>query len=372
MRFADVIGQDILKQRMRHGVQVGRIPHAQLILGSEGSGNMALALAYIQYILCSERSDEDSCGLCGSCKKVSALIHPDVHYTFPFPRKAGEMEQCSDVYPQWREAIKEDTYLNYEDWMQLLNAENKQGNIPTKELRNIIKNVSLKSYEGNMKVCLIWLPEYLGQEGNILLKLLEEPPEQTLFLLVGSDLDDILGTILSRTQLVRVPPIDDASLAMALMQRDGVAESDAHRLAKVAQGNYHLARDLGKEATNPHLDAWRQWMTICFRRKMGEAFQWSDDLSSLGREGVKSFLLYGIQVLRTCAVIPFMGSEGLWEGPELDFVNKFNTLNLGHEVISNMVAELEKAMYGIERNGNAKVLLMDATYGLIHAISKKK
>ena len=372
MRFADVIGQDILKQRMRHGVQIGRIPHAQLILGSEGSGNMALALAYIQYILCSDRSDEDSCGLCGSCKKVSALIHPDVHYTFPFPRKAGEMEQCSDVYPQWREAIKEDTYLNYEDWMQLLNAENKQGNIPTKELRNIIKNVSLKSYEGNMKVCLIWLPEYLGQEGNILLKLLEEPPEQTLFLLVGSDLDDILGTILSRTQLVRVPPIDDASLAMALMQRDGVAETDAHRLAKVAQGNYHLARDLGKEATNPHLDAWRQWMTICFRRKMGEAFQWSDDLSSLGREGVKSFLLYGIQVLRTCAVIPFMGSEGLWEGPELDFVNKFNTLNLGHEVIGNMVAELEKTMYGIERNGNAKVLLMDATYGLIHAISKKK
>jgi DNA polymerase-3 subunit delta' len=281
------------------------------------------------------------------------------------------MEQCSDVYPQWRTALADDPYLNYEDWMQQLNAENKQGNIPTKELRNIIKNISLKSYEGKMKVCLIWLPEYLGQEGNILLKSLEEPPAQTLFLLVGSDLDAILGTILSRTQLVRVAPIDDASLAEALQQRDGISSEDAQRLAKVAQGNYRLARDLGKEAGSPHLDAWRNWMTICFKRKMGDAFQWSDDIASLGREGVKSFLLYGIQVLRSCAVIPYMGSEGLWEGPELDFVNKFNTLQLGDRVIGDMVLVLEKTMYGVERNGNAKVLLMDATYGLIQAISKK-
>jgi len=371
MRFADVIGQEIIKERMVHGVRVGRVPHAQLILGAEGSGNLALALAYVQYILCNQPTEKDSCGECSSCKKVSALIHPDVHFSFPFPKKAGEMEQCSDVYPQWRTALQEDPYLNYEDWMQQLNAENKQGNIPTKELRNIIKNISLKSYEGKMKVCMIWLPEYLGQEGNILLKSLEEPPEQTLFLLVGSDLDAILGTILSRTQLVRVAPIDDASLASALQEREGITLDDAQRLAKVAQGNYRLARDLGKEAGNPHLDAWRNWMTLCFRRKMGEAFQWSDDTASLGREGVKSFLLYGIQVLRTCAVLPYTGSEGLWEGPELDFVNKFNTLQLGEGVIGNMVVVLEKALFGIERNGNAKVLLMDATYGLIQAISKK-
>ena len=371
MRFAEVIGQSIIKERMIHGVQIGRIPHAQLILGAEGSGNLALAMAYVQYILCDHRSETDSCGECSSCKKVTSLVHPDVHFSFPFPKKAGEMEVCSDVYPQWRVALQDDAYLNYEDWMQQLNAEYKQGNIPTKELRNIIKNISLKSFEGKMKVCIIWLPEYLGQEGNIILKSLEEPPANTLFLLVGSDLDAILGTILSRTQLVRVAPIDDASLTQALVAHDGISQEDAQRLAKVAQGNYRLARDLGKEAGNPHLDAWRNWMTLCFRRKMGEAFQWSDDTASLGREGVKSFLLYGIQVLRTCAVLPYTGSEGLWEGPELDFVNKFNTLQLGEGVIGNMVAVLEKTMYGIERNGNAKVLLMDATYGLIQAISKK-
>lgn len=371
MRFEDVIGQDLVKNRMRQSVQTGRIPHAQLFLGPEGSGNLALALAYVQYIMCSDRTEHDSCGVCGGCKRVSGLIHPDVHFTFPFPKKKDEMELCSDVYPQWREALQEDAYLNYEDWMQQLNAENKQGNIPTKELRKVIKNLSLKSYEGNMKVSLIWLPEYLGQEGNILLKVLEEPPVQTLFLLVGSDLDDILGTIISRTQLVRIPPIHDAQLSKALADRDGISEADAARLAKVAQGNYHLARNLGKEATNPHLDAWRSWMTICFRRKMGEAFRWSDDLASLGREGVKSFLLYGIQVLRSCAIIPYAGSEGLWDGPELEFVTKFNTLQLGHGVIGDMVEQLEKAMYGIERNGNAKILLMDATYGLIHSISKK-
>jgi DNA polymerase-3 subunit delta' len=166
-------------------------------------------------------------------------------------------------------------------------------------------------------------------------------------------------------------PIEDAALSEALVARDDIAESDAQRLAKVAQGNYHLARELGKEATNPHLDAWRQWMTIVFKRKMGDAFAWSDDMSSLGREGVKSFLLYGIQVLRTCAVVPYSGSEGLWEGPELDFVNKFNTLQLGHEVFGKMVKVLEDAMYGIERNGNPKIILMDASYGLVKSIMKK-
>jgi DNA polymerase-3 subunit delta' len=166
-------------------------------------------------------------------------------------------------------------------------------------------------------------------------------------------------------------PIDDGSLSEALIQRDQIAADDAQRLAKVAQGNYHLARELGREATNPHLDAWRAWMTLVFKRKMGDAFAWSDDLSSLGREGVKSFLLYGIQVLRTCAVVPYVGFEGLWEGPELDFVNKFNTLQLGHETIGKMVKVLEDAMYGIERNGNPKIILMDATYGLVKAIMKK-
>lgn len=371
MRFEDVIGQDQVKARLRHGVAVGRIPHAQLMLGPEGSGGLPLALAYIQFVMCPNRTELDSCGECPTCRKLSSFTHPDIHYTFPFPKKQGEMEACSDVYPQWREALKDDVYMSYGDWMQQLNAENKQGNIPTKELRNIIKNLSLKAYEGNMKVSLVWLPEYLGQEGNIILKILEEPPAGTLFLLVGSDVDDILSTIVSRTQLVRMAPIEDAALSEALVARDDIAESDAQRLAKVAQGNYHLARELGKEATNPHLDAWRQWMTIVFKRKMGDAFAWSDDMSSLGREGVKSFLLYGIQVLRTCAVVPYSGSEGLWEGPELDFVNKFNTLQLGHEVIGKMVKVLEDAMYSIERNGNPKIILMDASYGLVKSIMKK-
>ena len=191
MKFEDVIGQESVKTRLRHGVAVGRIPHAQLILGPEGAGGLPLALAYIQFVMCAQRTELDSCGECSTCRKLSSYTHPDVHYTFPFPKKAGEMESCSDVYPQWREALKDDVYMSYVDWMQQLNAENKQGNIPTKELRNIIKNLSLKAFEGNLKVCLVWLPEYLGQEGNILLKILEEPPVGTLFLLVGSDVDDI-------------------------------------------------------------------------------------------------------------------------------------------------------------------------------------
>lgn len=371
MKFQDVIGQQIVKDRLIHGVLVGRVPHAQLILGVEGVGTLALALAYTQFLFCSNHTDTDSCGECSSCRKIGAGIHPDLHYTFPFPFKKGEHEQCSDLYPQWREAILADPYLSYEDWMQQLNAENKQGNIPTKELRNIIKNVSLKSYEGNLKVTLIWLPEYLGQGGNILLKILEEPPEKTLFILVGADTDDILSTILSRAQIVRVAPIDDQSLSDALMVRDELGVEDAQRLAKVAQGNYRLARQMVRDASNPHLDAWKQWMTFVFRRKMADAFVWSDDLAALGREGVKSFLLYGIQVLRTCAVMPFVGSDDLWEGPELDFITKFNTLNLGHTVIENMLSVLENAMYVIERNGNAKVVLTDASYGLVQAIAKK-
>lgn len=371
MKFSSVIGQEGPKNRLIHGVKTNRVAHAQLILGSEGSGNLALALAYIQYLLCKQKTDNDSCGECGTCRKVSALVHPDVHFTFPFPKKKDEIEQCSDAYPQWREACIDDPYLNYGDWMQQMNAENKQGNIPSKELRSIIKKVSLKSFEGGMKICLIWLPEYMGQEGNILLKLLEEPPDQTLFLLVGENADDILSTIISRTQLMRIAPILDSDMALALIEREGLSGEDAGRLARVAQGNYRLARELAKEATSPHLDAWRQWMSICFKRKMVEAFQWSDDTATMGREGIKSFLLYGIQVLRTCAIIPHKGAEGLWAGPELDFVVKFNTLNIGFTKIEAMVEVLESCMDEIERNGNAKVILMDASYAMVRAIMKK-
>jgi DNA polymerase III subunit delta' len=180
MKFSELIGQKPLAARMRKAIRDGRVPHAQLFLGPEGSGNLAMALAYSQYAHCTQRTEEDSCGECSSCRKHQTMTHPDLHFSFPFPSNKADI--ASELYAEWRKAILEQPYQNYELWMQALESENKQGNIPIKECHAIIKSLSLKPFEGEYKILLMWLPEYLGSEGNVLLKLLEEPPPQNLWL----------------------------------------------------------------------------------------------------------------------------------------------------------------------------------------------
>jgi len=331
VKFADVVGQKIVKERLVHGVTAGRIPHAQLFLGAEGSGALPLALAYAQYLLCENKSESDSCGECGNCKKSQHWSHPDVHFSFPFPGKKGEREIASDVYTQWREALTNSTYLSYASWMKSLDAENKQGNIPILECRAIIRSLSLKAFSGGYKILLMWLPEYLGKEGNVLLKLIEEPPEKTIFLLVAEDSDSVLNTIISRTQLVRIPPVEEDDMVTALLEQEGLELENAKKLSVVSAGN---------------------------------------EMSTLGREGLKSFFLYGLQLLRYSMLQPYGVGASAWNAQEADLVKRLSGLQMSTDRIQGMVSAIENCMYEIERNGNLKMILVDVSYQVSKWIKK--
>ena len=214
MQFSDIIGQAAVKQHLIHTASDDRIAHAQLFWGNEGSGNLPLAIAYAQFVLCENKQATDSCGTCKACVKAQKLIHPDLHFSYP---TVGAKALSTELLPQWRKALQQQSYLTINQWLALLGGENKQGNITAAECLDISKKLSLKAFESDYKILILWLPEYLGKEGNRLLKLIEEPPEKTLFLLVANNQELILNTILSRCQLVKINPLDDADYYRAII-----------------------------------------------------------------------------------------------------------------------------------------------------------
>ena len=239
--FKDVIGHQALKHRLIKTVRENRIPHAQLFWGPEGGGNLALALAFAQYANCLNRGAEDACGRCSSCIKAEKFVHPDFHFTYP---TIGSKEVSSKFAAEWREVLLDNPYLNAYEWLQHLGAENKQGNITTAECAKIVKELKLTAVEARYKVQIIWMAEYLGKESNKLLKIIEEPPTDTLFILIVNNRSGLLQTILSRTQHVHVPRLPDVEIAQYLQKKHGLSEENARRLTVLAEGNLNKARRL--------------------------------------------------------------------------------------------------------------------------------
>ena len=265
MRFDDVIGQADVKKNLVSLVKDNRLSHALLFLSKEGAGGLSLALALSQYIVCEKvsRSDgpslfgepesapipDDACGICSSCQKAAALVHPDIHFSYPVvPRKGGDKPVSTDYISEWREFIKMYPYGNTYDWLQFIGAENKQGNITATECNDIIRKLNLKSFESIYKILVMWMPEYLGNEGNKLLKLIEEPPANTLFILVAQEESKLLSTIISRTQQVRIPALETEDISKALVSRAAASPDAAHKAASVAEGNYREALQLLQHA----------------------------------------------------------------------------------------------------------------------------
>src|SRR5580698_5316574 len=244
MQFTRVIGQDQVRENLIEMVRQNRLSHALLFLGHEGSGALPMALAFAQYVVCEKRDGNtpDACGVCAACVKASRMVHPDIHFSYPvIPRKAGDKPVSSDYSAEWREFVKQYPYGNSYDWLQFIGAENKQGNITAQECNDIIHKLSLKSFESGYKMLVMWMPEYLGNEGNKLLKLIEEPPADTLFLLVAENESLILQTILSRTQLVKMPLPETVEIEQALIERSGLEQTQARQIAVLCEGNYHEA-----------------------------------------------------------------------------------------------------------------------------------
>ena len=373
MFFRDVIDQSFIKQKLIHAVNEGRVAHAQLFLGENGTGGLPLALAYAQYVNCTNRQETDSCGECPSCHKMMTFNHPDLHFSFPFisTKSGGSNTESTEYYKEWKEAITENPYLNYTDWMDAINAENKQGNITTHECRSIIKRLSLKPMYEGFKILILWLPEYLGNSGNILLKSLEEPPENTLFLLVAQNEEMILPTILSRTQMTRIPRLSERDITERLVAKFGLGNEEANRLALLSEGNYNDAMKLMQSTENDYSREFIEWMRMCFASNMPAILKWVDAMAGTGRENQKSFLAYSIGLLREC----LLNNKQLPElnrvlESEKDFVSKFSPfVNEGN--IYDLIKHFNESHYFIERNAHPKILLFNLSL-LIHELLKRE
>ncbi|MEO8793953.1 MAG: hypothetical protein ABI390_00730 [Daejeonella sp.] len=364
MQFSEIIGQQEVKKHLIQTVLENRVSHAQLFLGPEGSGSLALALAYAQFISCQNRQENDSCGECSSCRKYSKLIHPDLHFSYPFFAKSKE-DTALKFLPEWREAFLSNPYLNLNEWRNQLDAENKQANINIAECHQIIHKLSLKPFEAEYKVLIMWLPEHLEKEGNSLLKIIEEPSHKTLFLLVAQNQDQILQTIISRTQLVKIPRLRDEDIANHLMYKQGLSENRAAQIAYLSEGNYQSAKEFLQEEPNDNFALFSDWMRMTFSDKGGSILEFVDKAAKMGRENQKNFLKFGMNLIRESVMI-LSGTVELVHLPqaELDFITNFSKF-MDLQKAEAISAELEKAHYHIERNANPKILFLDVSLQLV-------
>jgi DNA polymerase-3 subunit delta' len=363
MKFADIVGHYVIKSRLIRTVKDNRVSHAQLFLGPSGSGKLALAIAYAQYINCKNRQDGDSCGTCTSCVKYEKLAHPDLHFLYPTARTDRiEKPVSQNFIKEWRELLLErKQYITLPDWYARINIERKQAIINARDCNNLIHTLSYKNYEAEYKVMIIWMVEKLFHAAAPrILKILEEPPDRTLFILVAEDTVPILPTILSRTQIIRVPPIDQDSLTDHFLQQ-GYNRQEVLDAIRVHPGNLNsvlqMLRDGGGE--DRHFELFRQWMRLCYQPRIEEILRFVSDMVKQTREYQKSFLTYCLRMARETFLVN-QGNLDLtrMNGRESEMVEKFKPF-IHDRNIHLFDVELNKAIYHVERNVNANVMFLD-------------
>ncbi|MEO6358121.1 MAG: hypothetical protein ABIU77_25605 [Ferruginibacter sp.] len=396
MQFNNITGQKETKEQLVQMVQHNRLSHALLFLGKEGSGALSLAMAFAQYIVCEKVNgknkeipgpslfgeeppaaseaniQQDSCGVCAACIKANQLMHPDIHYSYPvITKKAGQTPVSTDFITEWREFFTTTPYGNVYDWLQFIHAENKQGNITAEECNDINRKISLKSFESEYKILIIWMPEYLTKNGNKLLKLIEEPPPNTLFILVAENEAMILPTILSRTQLVKIPLLSNLEIEAALELKSGVAMEKAQQLAALSEGNYREALQLLQHVEDDWQATVREWLNLLVKKNLAGQVKWVDDMSKQGREKQKQFLKYFTHLLEQAIrikSIPSLLHTAHTGSNEQDFALRLNKLcSIPQQ--EAIIHELDKASYYVERNANGKMLFHALSIKLYHIIS---
>jgi len=371
MQFKEIIGQEKIKQQLVQTVKENRVSHAQLFLSPIGSGALPIAIAYAQYVNCLDKKEEDSCGICSSCRKFERLIHPDLHFSYPFFPK-GKEDTSQNYIDEWRNMIMQDLYFDMDIWRSKLDAGNKQPNIPISECHDIIRKLSYKAFEAETKVLIMWLPEYLDKSGNALLKLIEEPPANTLFILVAQSQDQILTTILSRTQIVKIPKLAGAEVSGYLLQNSALNENQATEYAFLSDGNLIEAKALAADLQSDSSGAFTSWLRMGYGNKVPDLVDFTEEAAKWGRENQKNFLKYGVNYLRECCLI-ISGAEELVKLPPLtlETAKKLSENVLTLPMAEAIIAELEKAHYHIERNANPKILFLDVSLQLVKIIKFK-
>jgi DNA polymerase-3 subunit delta' len=383
MLFTDIIDQGNIKKQLIHSIENNRIPHAQLFVAPPGSGALPLAIAYAQYILCNNSNGENITGNQDCNLKFSKLVHPDLHFAFPVTTTTKiKKHPISDHFlKEWRDFISSNPYGNLLDWYQLLGIENKQGHIGVDEAGSIVKKLSLKAYEGNFKILILWMAEKMNNvAANKLLKLIEEPPEKTILLFITENEDQIIDTIRSRCQIIKLYPIAEHKIKEALIEKKHITEIEAIQIAQQADGNWNKAIDLVNNSVNDQqFELWFvTWVRLAFRAKGNSAViqdlvSWSETVAGVGREVQKSFLEFCLHFFRQALLKNYNAEElvfikTLTENFSLEkfapFVHSENILGINKE--------LNDAIYHIERNGNSKIILLDLSIKLTRLLHKKE
>ena len=397
MLFKDVLGQNEVKQQLVEMVQHNRLSHALLFLGREGCGGLPLAMAFAQYVsLLPNKGQSPETSLFGepveiklpstpdeadawmqkqpSFSKAEQLVHPDIHFSYPVvTKKSGTPPISSDYASDWREFIKQFPYGNVYDWLQFIDAENKQGNITAQECNDIIRKLNLKSFESGYKILLMWMPEYLGKEGNKLLKMIEEPPAETLFILVAENEGEILSTILSRCQLVKIPSLEPGDIEQNLLSKNACTGEQAKQIANASDGNYREALNLIQHADEDFHGLLREWLNASLKNQTITQVKLIEEIGRMGREKQKQFLKHFTHQIEQAVRLQIADSTlkerllNAMSTGEKDFVSRLNKA-ITLEQKEAIVQELDKASYYIERNANAKILFHALTIKIFHIV----
>ena len=368
MRFIDIPGLFEIKGKLIQSVQSNKMAHAQLFAGKEGALNLPLALAYANYIQCTDRTPEDACGVCAACSKNYKYIHPDLHFVFPLSNIKNDKDVDrfkAEITKSWRSFLVEQPFGKLDDWTNYYRGENKQALISREESRNIIKALSLKSFESPYKVMVIWQPEYMhSSAANGILKILEEPPQNTFFFLVSNAADRLLPTILSRTQLIQVPLLIDEDLEEYLKQKTEIKESDIGNILQLADGDLNLALRLSESEENINHELFVGWMRACFKKNYSDLVSMADEFHQLDKLNQRNMLYYSISMMRE-SLLYLAGSTSInrTKGNELKFVEDFSSV-LNVLKIEKANRLISNASYYLERNGSAKMIFLNLSLQL--------
>ncbi len=377
MLFSEVIGQSEIKEKILKAVKEERISHAQMFTGEDGFGTLPLALAFAQYVLCENRKEDDSCGTCSSCVKVQKLIHPDLHLVFPVTTTSSNKSPKSDDFVvEWRKAVLEQPYLSAAHWFRFLGNENKQGMIYKHESEEILRKLNLKTFESEYKVMIIWQTERMNIScANKLLKILEEPPPKTLFLLVSVFPDQLLPTLLSRLQTLRIPAIKDEEIDSILEKKFDLPEKKRRNITRLSRGNYTRALEyiLYSNEQSEYFELFRRWMRLCYKNDVAEILGWVDEVAAQGREKVKQFLSYSIRMIRENFLLSQMPEKKnilvkLGED-ENEFSINFSKF-INEQNIFELSGEMNQAILDVESNAYQKIVLFDLSIKTMRLIRK--
>jgi len=382
MLFSEVLGQEHIKNHLTTSVDKGRIAHAQLFVGPEGCGTLPMALAYAQYLLCNNENGENTGGNDSCNLKFKNFSHPDLHFAFPVTTSNKvKSKPVSNFYlEEWRQLLEQQPYGNLFDWYKMLGVDNKQGQIGVDEAHEIVKSLSLKSYEGGYKVMIIWMAEKMNTPcANKLLKLIEEPPEKTVFLLIAEDEEQLINTIRSRCQILHFPMLSEEVIAQSLVTNYHIEMSVATKIAHQSNGNYNKACDLiYQDSEDIQFEKWFViWVRSAFKAKgnksaIHDLISWSEEIAKTGRETQKKFLSFCLNYFRQALLLNYKANELVYLEPKSENFKLENFAPFVHDNnIMEISNELQDAIYHIERNGNSKIVLTDLSIKLTRLLHKK-